>query len=175
MENRLSYQKLNFFFNLSFSDDVGVIAISCNREIGIDIERHRSDIDIQQIAKRYFSPIEFTQLKSYGDYESIELFYRLWTCKEAIIKALGIGLSYPLDEIEITFDVDQIPHLAFRNPSRKAGQWQLFPLDISPGFSACLAADTQNDPLANNRMKPFQHDAIQFADYVFNLAFTKIS
>ena len=85
-------------FSLSHSGDQAVLAVSEQREIGIDIERVRP-IDHLDLARRYFHPNEVAAIEGAGD--QLLAFFRIWTLKEAIVKAIGKGLSIELD----TFDV----------------------------------------------------------------------
>lgn len=88
-------------FSLSHSGDRAVLAVCELREIGIDIERVRP-LDHLDLARRYFHPSEVAAIESARPpEEQLLAFFRIWTLKEAIVKAIGRGLSIPLD----TFDV----------------------------------------------------------------------
>lgn len=88
-------------FSLSHSGDQAVLAVSEQREIGIDIERVRP-LDHLDLARRYFHPNEVSAIESVRPPdEQLLAFFRIWTLKEAVVKAIGRGLSIPLD----TFDV----------------------------------------------------------------------
>jgi 4'-phosphopantetheinyl transferase len=80
-----------FDFNISFSDNFFAIAITDNGRIGIDIE-YVKDFDIDSL-NNIFSSTEMEYILSVSKKdESLEKFYKLWTCKEAIVKAEGTGL-----------------------------------------------------------------------------------
>jgi 4'-phosphopantetheinyl transferase len=85
-------------FNISHSGEWVVCAVG-EREIGIDIEMVRP-IDIH-IAKRVFTAQEYNKIKNTKEEHRLECFYRLWTCKESYIKALGSGLSTALNSFSI--------------------------------------------------------------------------
>jgi 4'-phosphopantetheinyl transferase len=88
-------------FSLSHSGDRAVLAASEQREIGIDIERVRP-LDHLDLARRYFHPNEASAIEGVkAPGEQLLAFFRIWTLKEAVVKAIGKGLSIPLD----TFDV----------------------------------------------------------------------
>jgi 4'-phosphopantetheinyl transferase len=88
-------------FSLSHSGDRAVLAVSEQREIGIDIECVRP-LDHLDLAQRYFHPNEVSAIEAVKAADEQRLaFYRIWTLKEAVVKAIGKGLSIPLD----TFDV----------------------------------------------------------------------
>ena len=88
-------------FSLSHSGDRAMLAVSDQREIGIDIERVRP-LDHLDLARRYFHPNEVAAIEGVkAPDEQLLAFFRIWTLKEAVVKAIGKGLSIPLD----TFDV----------------------------------------------------------------------
>jgi 4'-phosphopantetheinyl transferase len=93
---RLAGNFRNLRFNLSHSGDISVIGIDQRYNLGVDIERINPDIDFRGISRAFFSYREIDYIGS-GNEESLDRFYRLWTRKEALLKALGIGISEHLD------------------------------------------------------------------------------
>jgi 4'-phosphopantetheinyl transferase len=89
-------------FNVSNSDDLAVIAVCRDREVGVDLEAHHPLEDVDQIATRYFCvPEREALLRANGEHKQI-LFYTYWTRKEALLKATGTGLSSPLTSIDVS-------------------------------------------------------------------------
>nr|VFJ67924.1 MAG: 4'-phosphopantetheinyl transferase [Candidatus Kentron sp. FW] len=89
-------------FNLSHSGEIALYAFSLNRRVGIDIEwAGRKINDSEQIITRFFSPREVEVLSGLPAHLDKTVFLACWTRKEAYIKALGKGLSLPLDQFEI--------------------------------------------------------------------------
>jgi phosphopantetheinyl transferase len=90
-------QKVNF--NISHSRDLLVIAISDQSQIGIDVEYFDPRINPRQASSVAFSPaeIEFLKNKKY----LAPIFFEIWTCKEAILKATGAGFSYPSNRFSV--------------------------------------------------------------------------
>lgn len=89
------------------------------------------------IARRHFSESEFAALDGLHGTARQLAFYRCWTRKEAYIKALGEGLSMPLD----TFDVSlgEKPELLLcRDGREQPANWSM--LDVSPGQDFVAAA-----------------------------------
>ncbi|WP_062491249.1 MULTISPECIES: 4'-phosphopantetheinyl transferase family protein [Paenibacillus] len=84
----------NVFFNVSHSGNWVVCALD-NSPIGIDIEIVKP-IDIS-IARRFFSTVEYKDIMKRTPTQREDYFYTLWTLKESYIKAIGKGLSIPLD------------------------------------------------------------------------------
>jgi len=89
-------------FNVSHSDDVAVYAFSEGREIGIDIESIRVVRDSEDIAARFFSRRENEAYLALDPHDRPVGFFNCWTRKEAFIKALGDGLSHPLDRFDVS-------------------------------------------------------------------------
>ncbi|MES2945307.1 MAG: 4'-phosphopantetheinyl transferase superfamily protein [Pseudomonadota bacterium] len=90
-------------FNLSHTHGMVAVAIAIGLDVGIDVERiERRVADDMAIAEAYFSPSEQAQLHAITDPAQRRLaFIDLWTAKEAFIKALGRGLSMPLDSFSV--------------------------------------------------------------------------
>jgi 4'-phosphopantetheinyl transferase len=89
-------------FNLSHSGDFLALCIA-DSEVGIDIEIPDKNLstDINYIANAHFTPAEAETIISASNAEaSIATFYRLWTCKEAALKVIGLGLHHPMNEID---------------------------------------------------------------------------
>ena len=84
-------------FNVSHSGDCVLIGVTAGDECGVDIERTRSRLSEEGIAERFFCPREVEWLR-----RNEKGFFRLWTTKEAIIKAVGRGLSIPLSDVDVT-------------------------------------------------------------------------
>ena len=88
-------------FSVSHSDSHGLIMINDHARVGIDVETLKAQRDYDGIAKMIFSPDEYTEILSLTGQRKIDLFYRIWTFKEALVKAVGSGLSKSLTKVEI--------------------------------------------------------------------------
>jgi 4'-phosphopantetheinyl transferase len=94
----------NLRFNLAHSHEYAVFAFALDIEIGIDIEQQR-DVEFDGIAKRVMSETEYTYWSMQPITQQAELFFQIWTRKEALVKATGDGLSGPLKDLS-TIDSD---------------------------------------------------------------------
>ena len=92
-------------FNVSRAGNLAFYTI-CEREIGCDIEWHRPELAKPSIAAHFFSPIEQSSLCRAADGDWIACFFNCWTRKEAVVKAMGFGLSYPADSFSVSVDSD---------------------------------------------------------------------
>jgi 4'-phosphopantetheinyl transferase len=98
-------------FNVSHSADIALIAISSKHNLGVDIEKIRSDVDTTALAERFFSVRERAGLRALPSDLRVAGFYACWTRKEAFLKATGEGLSFPLAQFSVTTHPDLDPHL----------------------------------------------------------------
>lgn len=87
-------------FNLSHTNDHGLLAVTRAGEIGVDIESPDRKLDRTGIAGRFFSKAEADELASLPDEQQAEAFCNLWTRKEAWLKATGVGISEGLNQVE---------------------------------------------------------------------------
>ena len=98
-------------FNLSHSQAVGLVAVSRERALGVDIEHVRELADMLEIADQQFAVEEARQLRALPQAERRPAFFRCWTRKEAVIKVHGDGLGYPLDSFEVDLAAGSISAL----------------------------------------------------------------
>jgi 4'-phosphopantetheinyl transferase len=89
-------------FNLSHSDGFALYAVTRDRNIGIDIERIRDDAAVDQIARRFYSQGEISSLFRMHIDRRTALFFQYWTRKEAFIKAIGEGISFPMEQCDVS-------------------------------------------------------------------------
>lgn len=127
-------------FNLSHSCDLALYAITLGREVGVDVELVKPIPDFEKIAEQYFSPTECEDLASVSVDKKLEAFYSCWTRKEAYIKAVGEGLSIPLN----SFSVPMQPGSPIRFTNSyavppQASDWAFHELRPSNGYIGSLA------------------------------------
>ena len=126
-------------FNVSHSADLAIYAISRSCVPGVDIESLHRDIDDDAMAKFFFSQREYAELQLIPAAARKRAFLTCWTCKEAIVKALGEGLRLPLDKIEVTVAPDAAPQL-LGIPRGRIADWTLYTVDAGSDYVATVAA-----------------------------------
>lgn len=84
-------------FSLSHTRGLIACAVSDWPEIGVDVEGLADGLDVSELAARHFSDSERRQLSALPPDERSDHFIALWVLKEAYVKALGRGLSLPLN------------------------------------------------------------------------------
>lgn len=109
-------------FNVSHSGDVLAIALCRHGEIGVDVEQvdGRLALDLEAIARSQFARAEYAVLMQCLPQQRLEAFFRIWTLKEAILKATGVGLYHPLNQIDVAVPARRYS-LVLRLPTGEIG------------------------------------------------------
>lgn len=129
-------------FNLAHSDCMALYALALRRNVGVDLERVRSNFSHEPIAAGFFSKWESTILGALPKGKQSEAFFNCWTRKEAYVKAKGEGLSIPLDEFEVSFLPGEPAMLlrTYSNPM-EALRWTLQGIDPGHGYTGALVVE----------------------------------
>ena len=126
-------------FNVAHADDLALYAVAPT-DVGVDVEAERPVPDGDRIAEEMFASGELAALRSLPAGERADAFLRCWTRKEAFIKALGEGLSCPLDRFEVTLRPDEAARLVtIDGEATAADGWTLADLAPARGFVGALA------------------------------------
>jgi 4'-phosphopantetheinyl transferase len=128
-------------FNLTHSHGMALVAVARGRRVGIDIEyvdEHRPYLDIAECC---FSPLEANGLRQLPPDLRPAAFFNCWTRKEAYIKALGTGLSYPLREFTVPIISAGSDTLLAIDDPLESRPWSLVSLPAYPGYSAALVTE----------------------------------
>jgi 4'-phosphopantetheinyl transferase len=129
-------------FNIAHSHGLALYGFTRGRKIGIDLEYIYYDIVCEDIAERFFSPVEKAMLCALPPKVRHEAFFNCWTRKEAYVKARGEGLYFSLDK----FDVSLAPGepaklLKVEEEPGEAARWSLRELEPGPKYAAALAVE----------------------------------
>jgi medium-chain acyl-[acyl-carrier-protein] hydrolase len=127
-------------FNLAHSHGLALFAFTRGREVGVDLEKVRADLNGEQLAERFFSAREVEGLRSLPPGQRREAFFACWTRKEAYLKATGMGLRLPLDCFDVSLAPAAAALLETRHDPAEAGRWSLCDLAPAPGYAGALAA-----------------------------------
>lgn len=130
--------KLNF--NLSHSRGCIALAVS-EHEVGVDIEERGRSVDYLGLAKRYFAADEARHLAALPEEARPEAFFAIWTLKEAYVKGIGRGLTFPLDVF--AFELEQsrlVRFLALADDV--ACDWHFHQFDLGDRHCGALAVQT---------------------------------
>ena len=131
-------------FNLSHSGDRVALAFCWEDLIGIDVEEMLPQKDFLQVASRFFSPSERAALHNLEGEEQRLSFYRCWTRKEAFVKALGLGVSAPLDRFSVEFRSDLPARmLEMDGTLGTREEWLLQDVSLSGNYASAIACKAQ--------------------------------
>lgn len=125
-------------FNLSHSGSLIAIIVARGHRAGIDIEWHGHDRGLQELVPTVMSPLEAAYLRTQRGANFTRAFLDCWTRKEALLKADGVGLGFPLQQIEIpTLEAGRTKRVTLEGGS----QWCVTTLAPHPEYSLSVALD----------------------------------
>ncbi len=129
-------------FNLSHSGDLAVVAVARGRRVGVDVEAGRAVAEYEAIVARFFSPGERASFLDLPESIRSDAFFRIWTCKEAYIKAIGTGLLTALDSFSVAVDPREPMRLVeVVGDAAEAARWTIRDLDPGPGYAGAVMAE----------------------------------
>ena len=139
------------FFSTAHSKGLALFAFSQDSVIGIDIEYIRDINHMEPIAERFFSPGERTAFQGLTNGKKRETFFRIWTRKEALLKATGEGISDRLDEIDTSPVIDNSTSKISSGPvSYRGSTWYINDFQIDGCYQAALASRQEPIKIACN-------------------------
>lgn len=150
-------------FNIAHTRGLVVCGLGAPRQwLGVDVEWMDRRTD-PGLARRYFAPEEIRQLDaSVNEDDHRELFLRLWTLKEAFIKAIGTGMYTPLDQFAFEDAASDQPKLVVRDPNlMRQRRWHFENFVPQPGFVAAIAVSVDDAAGA----LPDQRPKLTLADF----------
>jgi len=127
-------------FNLAHAGEFVVCALAADRDIGVDIEAERTDIDFTGLASRYFCSAEIRNLEASSRTRRVPLFYKYWTLKEAYLKAEGSGLNLSLTEVDTSGVSDDCPGIPCAPVEGVPRGILVQRLEVPLGYAAAVAA-----------------------------------
>ena len=127
-------------FNVSHSGKLALFAIAPHGRVGVDIEYVNTDLDFMSLSQRYFSPREHQLLKTCSAEQKRTVFFQIWTCKEALLKAQGMGIR-DLETVEIlTPSEEPLQSVQFIS-ARSSSVFSLQLLPTYPEYVAALSIE----------------------------------
>jgi 4'-phosphopantetheinyl transferase len=123
-------------FSVSRSDDHCLIAVSQAGPVGVDLERRRPIGDLDRIASLYFAPREAGMIARLRDGRKLDAFFDCWTSKEAYLKALGTGLTTPLESFAFPTGRSNVGGVTWATVHGR--DWTLYRFHPWPGYTAAV-------------------------------------
>lgn len=132
-------------FNIAHSEECLVLGFTRDSELGIDVEKIIDLTDSEAIARNYFTPEEREDLQKVPKGERLRAFYNCWTRKEAILKAIGKGLSQPLNTFRVSLIPGEPCELLGASSSHEAcNGWKLLHLTPFPEYVGAVATKSRS-------------------------------
>lgn len=128
-------------FNLSHADALVLLAVAWGRRVGLDVEPSARMPDGDLIARRFFSPGEYAAWSALPPDAQPLAFMRIWTRKEAFLKATGLGVA-ALGQVEVTVRPDEPAALVATRPDPgERDRWTLCDLFPDPAYTAAVLVE----------------------------------
>jgi 4'-phosphopantetheinyl transferase len=128
-------------FNLTHSGGRALLGVSLGLELGIDLEQVRPNIETLSISRNYFFGSERDVIENALSATRDNMFFRYWVAKEAVLKAQGIGLGFPLDQFRVDFLGDGVmARVETFDPGRLDRGWVVRMMSCEAGWLAAVAA-----------------------------------
>lgn len=121
-------------FNLAHSDNLAVYIFSQNRRIGIDLEKTQDLADMEALTELFLNEYEKKWYNKISLANRKEIFYRIWTCKEAYIKAIGKGFSFSPNKIVLEFNSKQELFFKEITGDNDFETWKIVEFETNPNF-----------------------------------------
>jgi 4'-phosphopantetheinyl transferase len=144
-------------FNLTHTNGLAACAVTMIDDLGVDAEARGRVTDYLELAGRFFAPSEAAYIGALTDADRQSAFLQLWTLKEAFIKAVGKGLSIPLDEFAFTLQPLSLSH----RDDHEASQWRFESLTLSSGHHLAVALrQSRGGPMRHSVLSPLELAAL---------------
>lgn len=149
-----SVHQQEIHFSMAKSEDKLLIGVSASSHVGVDLEHDdRKARNAMGVAQRYFSPAEATALGLLAPDRLDLAFLRVWACKEAVVKASGMGIANQFSR----FTVDSVvgtPAAVLDFDGQGPGQWSLALVEPCKGFLGAMAIEDPLSTLKTFRLLP---------------------
>jgi 4'-phosphopantetheinyl transferase len=126
-------------FNLSHAGGLALIAVCADHPVGVDVEQVGRDVsELDDIARTYFSASEQSAYFALTPVDRMDAFYRVWTRKEAVAKALGLGMSLAGPSFDVSLSITA-PRLLRLGDDATPAPWSLIDLDLAGPYVGAAA------------------------------------
>lgn len=134
-------EELSIRFNLTHSHGRAVIAVARDREVGVDLEKVRPEVDVASLATRFFSVKDRLFIENGDPASRHERFLQAWVAREAVFKAEGKGVRFPLLHDHLEFSGGGKEARLIREPRSPQVEIPVRFLSLEPGWVGAVAAE----------------------------------
>ena len=128
-------------FSISHTQDLVALALTDGARIGIDLEAVQTHPDLPDLAERIFSKADLATFEALPASEKLPAFHRVWTRKEAYLKARGEGIAERLQQISVSMGPEVVITLDDSRNVFPKEKWRLLSLPVPAGYAGTLACD----------------------------------
>lgn len=147
-----SYANAKLEFNLAHSETLMLCAVAQHRQVGIDLEHIRPIPDLLHLTERFFADQEHCSVQASSGEEQLKQFFYLWTCKEALLKARGMGIV-ALNQVELLIHNGVFQQIRWMPQPQHLKGWQIGLFSPAPRYVAAIASIDIDSPEASSRQK----------------------
>lgn len=128
-------------FNVSHSGRIALVAIAIEQEVGVDVESIGEKSSILETAQLFFSPAENTMLSQCPSHLKKDFAFGIWTRKEAVLKAVGLGFAYPPHRLTVSTGGSEPERVEIMTEPGREKSWSIANLTTAEGYRAALAVE----------------------------------
>lgn len=132
-------------FNLSHSGEYALLGLCRAHPLGVDIEQKHDLRDAAGLIKRFFTDEEAKAFADLSGGALLDRFFRLWTCKEALLKAEGLGIQGGLDSFVVDLQQDMLRSTSWHKPNHTLlwsdPDWLLMELHLPDHYAGAIACN----------------------------------
>lgn len=134
-------------FNISHSNDRICMAVTQNQQVGVDIEFRDKSLNHEELYEFVLSneELQFIQNLDKGEIRQM-FFYNFWSKKEAIVKALGKGFDYPINNINLIKN-DTLVNFAYTYNTGEERKWYYLTLNLDDYYSSAVACENKHNKI----------------------------
>jgi 4'-phosphopantetheinyl transferase len=136
------YNDYTIEFNTSHSELYGLIAMTLNSKVGVDIQKIKPLQDISALSSRFFSDNERNELMRIDENKQQDAFYLGWVRKESFIKAVGTGVAYGLDRFTVPLSKKENKNIII--PDFENKKWHCYDLIEFENYKTALTTCKDN-------------------------------
>lgn len=134
-------------FSISHTHDLVALALTRGARIGVDLEHLRPPADLPELAKRILSADDLRLFQALPQSEISPAFFRVWTRKEAYLKARGEGITQGLRQFSVSLGPEEISGVQDHREKTPTPAWRLHNLPVPADYMGSVACDDPSRPL----------------------------
>ena len=128
-------------FSITHARDLVAVALTARARVGIDIEYMERKLHLKELAERILSAEDFREFEALPEEEKVAAFFRVWTRKEAYLKATGEGITDALKKISVSLRAEEIGTIADAREKDGARNWRMHSLSLPANYMGCVACE----------------------------------